>query len=150
MKTNANSSHWCDARLLNAVYLHYQRVHTCIFKTYSRKMYAEVKAEEKFLWIFCNFVIRDLLLVRTSSSWLEPGGRWAQTDLLISVSSKTELIITSVSVPLPGPGHRGGLPGCRSCCGSGLDSRGEVPDEPRCAAVLQQCGHGLHRLPAAG
>ena len=56
----------------------------------------------------------------------------------------------SHSFPPTGSGYSGGFPGRRSSRGPRLDPRGEVPDEPRRAALLQQRGHGLHSLPAAG
>lgn len=65
----------------------------------------------------------------------------------------THIVVLNSKPPCPSPpgsGHCGGFPGCCSSCGSRVDPGGEVPDEPRCAAVLQQRGHSLHSVPAAG
>lgn len=49
-----------------------------------------------------------------------------------------------------GTGYSSRLPGSCGGSGSGLDPRGEVPDESCCAALLCQRGHCLHSLYAAG
>lgn len=97
--------------------------------------------------VFFNCLYTDICPTFTNFvSWLV----FTHIVMLVSSNQLKTTIVNLSFLSAPGSGHCGRLSCCCSSRGSWLDPRGEVPDEPRCAALLQQRGYSLHSLPAAG